>query len=357
MERIKGTKPRSHWEHVIKWVLGKGMARGRPGGKGWVVLNPKVCEKGSQEVDLQMWVGQMAKNLEWKAKVPLPKSRDNRTRFRICPDEAVLTHVSTKERNSFHKPYGVYVANTTAYLSLPLKESMAGTSQHSPFGFQVSGNLLNVDSSFMRFLLLLFFFFNINAAPKWQVNTLFFYRQKKDFPWRHPCKNNTGLQACPSDCQRNRSYFAWFLQVKGKPNPSKTLETDLQITYLLSRFSWPHTAISQNVPPRICRQSFTRLHRSGPKMKWEVYTLLKGLRQTNKMLIYRRGGQDEWRAHGGMLFILYLALSQKGWMNSLAHHKLYPVLSSHVPTSEEGTHSGFTRCWDLLLWATLNPSL
>lgn len=209
----------------------------------------------------------------------------------------------------------------------------------------------------MRFLLLLFFFFNINAAPKWQVNTLFFYRQKKDFPWRHPCKNKTGLQACPSDCQRNRSYFAWFLQVKGKPNPSKTLETDLQITYLLSRFSWPHTAISQNVPPRICRQSFTRLHRSGPKMKWEVYTLLKGLRQTNKMLIYRRGGQDEWRAHGGMLFILYLALSQKGWMNSLAHHKLYPVLSSHVPTSEEGTHSGFTRCWDLLLWATLNPSL
>lgn len=115
------------------------MAMGRPSGEGWIVLDPKVCEKGPKEVNLRNVVGPMVKNLECKAKISPSESRDTRTCLRIRPDVVVLIHVSSRERNKFYNPYNVYVDQHDCF-SAPSLEGKYGWHQLA-FTIWLSGNL------------------------------------------------------------------------------------------------------------------------------------------------------------------------------------------------------------------------
>lgn len=89
------------------------------------MLDPKVRGKGSKEVNLQMLVGQMVKNLECKANASSSKCRDNRTLFRIRRDVVGLIHVSYKERARFYNPDNIYVDRHN-YFSLSSLEGEYG---------------------------------------------------------------------------------------------------------------------------------------------------------------------------------------------------------------------------------------
>ena len=83
----------------------------------------------------------------------------------------------------------------------------------------------------------------------------------------------TGLTLCGSQSVRKTPPF----RNPGEPSP----DLPQACKFLLHSH--------RNLSERSDQSIQTQLHSSGPKMKWEGPTALKGLRQTNKLLIYRKG--------------------------------------------------------------------